>query len=38
MQDKKMDDTGWDKRIAESAFLIATDVQNSWVGIQGYGI
>jgi glycerate kinase len=30
-----IDDTGWDKRIAESTFLIASDVQNPLVGIQG---
>jgi glycerate 2-kinase len=30
-----IDDTGWDKRIAESTFFIASDVQNPLVGIHG---
>lgn len=30
-----IDDTGWDRRIAESTFIIASDVQNPLVGIQG---
>lgn len=30
-----IDDTGWDPRIAESTFLIASDVQNPLVGPQG---
>jgi glycerate kinase len=31
----KLDDTGWDKRITDSTFLIASDVQNPLVGIEG---
>ncbi|MBP1930023.1 glycerate kinase [Ammoniphilus resinae] len=30
-----IDDTGWDSRIAESTFLIASDVQNPFVGKKG---
>lgn len=30
-----IDDTGWDQRIAESTFIIASDVQNPLVGTHG---
>jgi glycerate kinase len=30
-----IDDSGWDPRIAQSRFLIASDVQNPFVGVEG---